>query len=197
MSWLYEYGGRRLIGAIREAAGVDSQVTVLIVLFICFAVLADSLFAFMKWARRRTGITRGMIVKGVEGGNFVAGREYLSERFGLVGRPDAVVEEHGFFIPIERKAFGKRPRDRDVAQLLVYCRLIEEESGMRPPHGYLIIGPQAKRFKVVNSAEKQLWIDTILGQMRSVLQGGACFATPERKKCDACAVRASCAQRIC
>ncbi len=197
MNWLFEHGGRRLIETIREASGVDSQVTVLLILFICFAVLVDSLCAFMKWARRRTGLTRGMIVRGVEGGNFVAGREYLSERFGLVGRPDAVVEEDGFFIPIERKAFGKRPRDKDVAQLLVYCRLIEEEYGVRPPHGYLIIGPQAKRFKVVNVAEKQLWIDTILEQMRSVLLGGACVATPQRKKCEACAVRASCAQRLC
>jgi CRISPR-associated protein Cas4 len=197
VSWLYEHGGRRFIETIREAAGVDSQVTVLLILFICFAVLADSLLGFMKWARRRTGLTRGMKVRGVEGGSFVAGREYMSERLGLVGRPDAVVEENGYFVPIERKAFGKRPRDKDVAQLLVYCRLIEEESGVRPPHGYLIIGPQAKRCKVINSAEKQLWIDTILEQMRSVLVGGSCVATPQRKKCEACAVRVSCAQRIC
>ena len=196
MSWLYEHGGRRFIETIREASGVDSQVTVLLILFICFAVLADSLFAFMKWARRRTGITRGMIVRGVEGGSFVVGREYLSERIGLVGRPDAVVEENGYFIPVERKTFGKRPRDKDVAQLLVYCRLMEEEFGVRPPHGYLIIGPHAKRFKVENSEEKQLWIDTILEQMRSVLLGGSCVATPHKRKCEACVVRASCAQRL-
>jgi CRISPR-associated protein Cas4 len=136
-----------------------------------------------------------MIVRGVEGGRFVSGREYLSRSLGLVGRPDAVVEEGGYFVPIERKSFGKRPRDKDIAQLLVYCRLIEEESGVRPPHGYLIIGPQAKRFKVVNSAEKQLWIDTCLEQMRAVLAGGACVATPDRKKCDGCAVRERCTQR--
>ena len=195
MSWLYEHGGRRFIETIREASGVDSQVAVLLIVFICFAILVDSLFAFMKWARRRTGITRGMIVRCVEGGRFVAGREYLSRRLGLVGRPDAVVEEGGYFVPIERKAFGKRPRDKDIAQLLVYCRLIEEEYGVRPPHGYLVIGPQSKRFKVVNSAEKQLWIDTLLEQMRAALEGGACVATPNRKKCDGCAVREQCTQR--
>ena len=196
MSWLYEHGGRRLVETIREASGVDSQVAVLLIVFICFAVVVDFLFAFMNWARRRTGITRAMIVRGVEGGRFVAGREYRSERLGLVGRPDAVVEENGFFIPIDRKAFGKRPRDKDLAQLLVYCRLIEEEFGVRPPHGYLIIGPQAKRFKVVNNPEKQLWIDSILDQMRTFLSGGACVATPDRRKCEACEVRLSCDQRL-
>lgn len=195
VSWLFEHGGREFVQTLREAFTVDSRVSFLIFILVCCAVLVDSLFAFMQRARRRTGITRGMIVKSVEGGSFVEGKEFRSERLGLVGRPDAVVEEKGYLIPVERKTFGKRPRDKDTAQLLVYCRLIEAVSGHRPPHGYVIMGPQAKRFKVVNSEEKQRWIDAVLGDMRSALAGGVYVATPNRRKCEHCSVRERCTKK--
>lgn len=195
MSWLFDHGGREFIQTLREAFTVDDRISFLIFILVCCAVLVDSLFAFMQRARRRTGITRAMIVRSVEGGAFVAGKEFRSERLGLVGRPDAVVEENGHLIPIERKTFGKRPKDKDTAQLLIYCRLVEAVSGHRPPHGYLITGPHAKRFKVVNSEEKQRWIDAVLRDMRSALAGGACVATPNRRKCEHCSVRGGCTKK--
>lgn len=195
MSGWFDAVGRRFFETLVEAVQVDSQQALLVVTLVCCAIVVDALLGFIQRARCSTGITRHMVVKAVDGGSFVGSRELLSHSLGLVGRPDAIVKEGGAFIPIERKAFGKRPRDKDVAQILVYCRLIEEIEGVRPPHGYVIIGPTAKRFRIQNDPDKQRWLDRMVGEMQSILSGGACIATPHPKKCSGCSVRESCTKR--
>lgn len=195
VSGWFDAAGRGVVGALIEVVQVDGGQALLVVTLVCCAIVVDALFGFMQRARRSTGITRNMVVKSVDGGTFVGRRELSSKTLGLVGRPDAIVQEGGALIPIERKAFGKRPRDKDIAQLLVYCRLIEEIEGVRPPHGYLIIGPTAKRFKISNDPNKQQGVEGLVREMREILAGGPCVATPHPKKCAGCSVRESCAQR--
>jgi len=61
----------------------------------------------------------------------------VSHRYGLKGKPDALVRlESGHLIPIERKKTRsprRRPYDGDLIQAAVYCMLVEEESGRTPP----------------------------------------------------------------
>lgn len=195
MSNWFDVAGRGFVGTLVEAIQVDGRQALLVITLVFCAIVVDALLGFVQRARRLTGITRHMVVKAVDGGSFVARRELSSRALGLIGRPDAIVRERGALIPIERKTFGKRPRDKDIAQLLVYCRLIEEIEGVRPPHGYIIMGPTAKRFKIANDSEKQQWLDRIVREMRDVLAGGVCSATPHAKKCSGCSVRESCVQR--
>jgi CRISPR/Cas system-associated exonuclease Cas4 (RecB family) len=180
---------------VRQLLEVDGNFALLVTILILAAIVVDAILGGMKRLRRDTGITRRMVVKAVEGGSFVPAREFYSHRLGLAGRPDALVEEGGILIPIERKAFGKRPADKDIAQLLVYCRLIEEQVGIRPSHGYLILGPAAKRWKIENNPERQEWLDGVLLEMRRVLEGGPCVATPHPRKCSGCGVREGCEVR--
>jgi CRISPR/Cas system-associated exonuclease Cas4 (RecB family) len=91
---------------------------------------------------------------------------------------------------------AKKLRDRYVAQLLIYMRLVEEFEGVRPPHGYLLLGPQCRRVKVVNSSAKQEWVDGLLQEMRRVLEGGNPSPKPHPKKCSRCEVQARCSARM-
>lgn len=121
-------------------------------------------------------------------------RDYVSIRQRIAGRPDAVITEASFRIPVERKPLAKKLRDRYVAQILMYMRLIEEFEGAKPPYGYLILGPKCRRVKVENSAEKQRWVDALLSQMRSILAGKEAHAAVHPKKCGSCDVRKFCAE---
>ena len=114
---------------------------------------------------------------------------------GLAGRPDALISEEGYIIPIERKPLARKIRDRYVAQLLVYMRLVEEFEGRKPPYGYLILGPSARRFRIENSPERQAWLQKILDEMNAIMKGAAAKAEPHPKKCGKCDVKEVCAFR--
>ncbi len=145
--------------------------------------------------RRASGFEPASVTVSIEGSTFLAEREYISEVQGLAGKPDALIEEQGFIIPVERKPLAKKLRDRYVAQLLVYMRLVEEFEGKRPPHGYLLIGPTCRRIRVENTEAKQQWLQTMIDQMRAILDGGEVRASPHPIKCAKCDVKHRCAFR--
>jgi CRISPR/Cas system-associated exonuclease Cas4 (RecB family) len=103
-----------------------------------------------------------------------------------------LIVEDGFSVPVERKPLAKKLRDRYVAQILVYMRLVEEFEGQKPPYGYLLLGPQCRRVKIQNSPERQAWLDTLLIEMRAVLEGGEAKAITHPAKCSKCDVRHRC-----
>lgn len=143
-----------------------------------------------------SGFTLSEVTVAIDGGVLLPEREYISTRQGLAGKPDALVREDGVVIPVERKPLAKKLRDRYIAQLLVYMRLVEEFEGEKPPHGYLLLGPNCRRIKVVNSESKQQWVEGLLAEMRNVLDGAEPRPTPHPKKCARCEVRDRCSARI-
>lgn len=145
--------------------------------------------------RKASGLEAKSIMVSIEGSKSLPEREYVSQRQGLAGKPDALIEENGLIIPVERKPLAKKLRDRYVAQLLVYMRLVEEFEGRKPPHGYLLIGPSCRRIKVDNTEAKQRWLQGLISEMRSILNGGPVQPTPHPIKCSKCDVRARCAAR--
>jgi len=154
--------------------------------------------SFLKAARKRhrdTGFRVNEVAVAMEGSALVPAREYISRAQGLAGKPDALVREGGEFIPVERKPLAKKLRDRYVAQLLIYMRLVEEFEGRRPSKGYLLLGPECRRVTIENSEAKQRWVGTLLEQMRDVLNGGEARATPHPAKCSKCDVSARCPAR--
>jgi len=155
--------------------------------------------SFRKAARKRhreTGFTVNEVAVAMEGSSMVPTREYISRSQGLAGRPDALVQEGDEFIPVERKPLARKLRDRYVAQLLVYMRLVEEFEGRRPSKGYLLLGSECRRVIIENSDARQRWLSTLLEQMRCVLGGGEARATPHPAKCSKCDVRSRCPARV-
>lgn len=146
--------------------------------------------------REASGFSQSEVALAIDGGTLLPEREYISPKQGLAGRPDALVKEGDYVIPVERKPLAKKLRDRYVVQLLVYMRLVEEFEGIRPPHGYLLLGPSCRRIKVVNTESKQHWIDALIQEMRGILGGAEPRALPHERKCQKCDVRERCDSRV-
>ena len=148
--------------------------------------------AFVAAKGEITGFEKETTLVSVDGARSYPTREYISELQGLAGRPDAIIVENGFFIPVERKPLAKKLRDRYVAQLLVYMRLIEEFEGKRPPYGYVILGSKARKLRIENSPEKQEWLTEILKNMNESIRTGTTTPDPQLEKCKKCDVNQSC-----
>ena len=89
----------------------------------------------------QTGLPAGRLVYAdTHGQNWQSAPKPLySARYGLVGKPDYVVETARGLIPVEVKS-GKAPEVPylgHLLQLAAYCLLIEETTGQTPPHGLL------------------------------------------------------------
>lgn len=66
-------------------------------------------------------------------------RALRSAHYGIVGKPDHLVEEHGRIVPVELKPSRESdsPWLRDVVQLAAYCLLLEETESRFAGYGYL------------------------------------------------------------
>lgn len=178
---------------LKEVATLDTGIILLISLIAMGIILYDRFDMVARKKRKSSGITHPLAAIVVDGSQTLSTRQYVSEIQGLAGRPDAVILENGNLIPVERKPLARKIRDRYVAQLLVYMRLIEEFEGKRPPYGYLLLGPKAKRVRIHNTPARQRWLQTMLDDMRFILEGNSARPDPSERKCAKCSVRSYCA----
>ena len=167
-------------------------------LIIVAVVVLDAVNTSIRKRHEQAGLNPKTVTKSIDGSKTVPLRDYVSEMQGLAGKPDALIRENGYVIPIERKPLARKIRDRYVAQLLVYMRLIEEFEGKKPPYGYLILGAHCRKIRIDNTPARQEWLQKILDDMRGVLENRIDpLATPQRIKCRKCDVRQACAFRHC
>ena len=122
---------------------------------------------------------------------------YLSERFGLSGRPDFVLEIDGQLIPGDLKT-GRTPRGplfSHIMQVAAYCLLIAETSGKRPPYGLLRYGDEEHEIEFDPELEKLLLGK--LEEMRGLMRSGEVHRNHNRPgKCAKCSRRDSCPERL-
>lgn len=186
---------QQIYDLLYEIVSLDSKFIVFAILIVCAVIVLDCVMAVASAKNRQAGLTPQSTT--AEGGQRAGAKRYISDIQGLAGTPDAVLTENGYFIPIERKPFAKKIHDRYVAQLLVYMRLVEEFEGKKPPYGYLILGPNCRRFKIENSEERQAWLQGIIEEMRGVLEAGKeAKPAPHPRKCQRCQVRDSCDHKV-
>ncbi len=119
-------------------------------------LIACALVAYVsaRATLKRAGLPRGKLIYGDTG--FPVGhlaplsidehgarqeRPLISERYGLVGRPDYLVRTREGIVPIEAKSgkcpAGGRPYESNLYQLAAYCLLVEETTGARVPYGVI------------------------------------------------------------
>ncbi len=168
-------------------------------LLLLLLVLGVIIFVWDLLERRRQGIQRSMGFNekadliALRGSDQLPAQKLISEQLGVSAKPDALIKEGGFILPVDRKPLSKKIRDRHIAQLLVQLRLVEEKFSKRPPYGLLLLGPTMRSVRVKNSPEKQQWLDSILEEMRQILAGNKqAVATPELNKCKRCDVSSAC-----
>jgi CRISPR-associated exonuclease Cas4 len=119
----------------------------------------------------------------------------FSERLGLVGRPDRIVREGEMHIPEEWKPTAKRVYPPHRLQLAAYFLLIEEEYGVRPPYGWVVIR-DGERVKVQNTEglrAEALAIAEEIREHRRAIEEEVPVRQPAAK-CRACGQRGNCRQ---
>ena len=187
MSWLNSL--------IVDLSKLDSSIVLAVVLLVMIIIVLDAISMYAAKKRESIGLEsmKAAIKHTDEKHSPRGGKYYISDKQLLSGSPDAVINEDGFFVPIMRKPMTKKIKDRHVAQMLVYMRLIEEFEGKKPPYGYLILGEKCRRVKVYNSDEKQAWLQGMLDKMHRILEEGEVAPSkPQAGKCATCHVKASC-----
>lgn len=119
-------------------------------------------------------------------------RTLVSRRLGLAGRPDRIVEGN---VPEEWKG-SKRVYDSHRAQVGCYLILIEEKTGIRPTHGFIVLG-NGQRIRVENTPELRAWVLEIAEKVRQVKRQPHAPITVNQPpaKCRGCGMREGCIQR--
>jgi CRISPR/Cas system-associated exonuclease Cas4 (RecB family) len=181
---------------LSDAASADTELILLVMLSAIAFIIFDNFNMMARRRRKQGGFGRGGSLVQVDGARSEETRMYFSEVQGLAGKPDALISEDGFLIPVERKPLAKKLRDRYIAQLLVYMRLVEECEGKKPPYGYLLLGPQCRRVRIYNTAEKQAWLQTKIDEMRGILKGDKAIPDPHPRKCPRCTVQHACEYKV-
>jgi CRISPR-associated exonuclease Cas4 len=102
-------------------------------------VCAVGLLILALWLRRASGVPWARIKATDTGGWRRMEAPLISRQYGLVGKPDYILETRAGTIPIEVKP-GRRaaqPYESDLMQLAAYCLLIEDTTGRAPRYGLL------------------------------------------------------------
>ncbi len=142
------------------------------------------------WGRGRRGLGPGRTVA-------LDNVTLFSERLKLVGRPDRIVRKDGQLIPEEWKS-SKRVSHGHRLQLGTYFLLIEEEYGVQPPFGVVVLG-DGSRVEVENTDTLRSEVLAIAERIR---EHRARFTEeiPVRQpaaKCRVCGQRSNCGQATC
>ena len=122
---------------------------------------------------------------------------FVSTRYGLSGRPDAVLLEGDLHIPVEVKT-GRTPRGplfSHILQIASYCLLMEEEYGKAPPYGVIRYGDGSHDIEY-NEDLKRLVLQK-MGEMRACIAKGEAHRNHNRPgKCLHCSRRSVCPERL-
>lgn len=115
----------------------------------------------------------------------------------LTGKPDYLVDEGDFLIPVEVKSSRapSLPHDSHVFQLAAYCLLVERVYGKRPPYGILRYRDRTFSIEYTPALEQELedLLDEIRRQER---RGEADRSHEEPQRCARCGYRKICDQRL-
>ena len=151
--------------------------------------LSVLLFVFALIGRRRAGFGYG---KTISHDNV----RLSSERYMLRGQPDRIVQRGRRFIPEEKKS-GRQMNESYQAQLGVYLVLVEEEYGVRPPYGFIILR-DGERVKVKNTRRLRSRVIGIAERIRAHRQQLDKPLPPPATpaKCRNCSQRQNCEQRL-
>jgi CRISPR/Cas system-associated exonuclease Cas4 (RecB family) len=155
------------------------------------AVLALLVGLWLMWAgtglRRRRGLSGGQTVS-------LDKLTLRSHRLGLTGRPDRLIKADGTLIPEEWKS-SRQLRAWHRAQMGVYFALIEDQLGMRPPHGFVVTG-DGTAHRVENTVELRAWVLGMADRIRAAREAMSepIIVHPKPGQCPPCGMRGHCRQ---
>jgi CRISPR-associated exonuclease Cas4 len=122
----------------------------------------------------------------------------LTSRDGTIsGRPDFIIENDGSILPVEFKS-GRKPAGplfSHIMQVSAYCRLVEDNYGMRPDYGLIYYGTRS--FAVDYDDDVEMLLMKKVGEMRIAAEKGEAHRNHSRPgKCLNCSRRSVCTERL-
>lgn len=126
-------------------------------------------------------------------------RFLVSHRYGLKGKPDALVRTaSGDLIPVERKktrAPRRGPYDGDLIQATAYCILVEEETGRTPP--FMRIQYADRYFDEPYTPKRKQWVLETCIRLRHARGARDCRRSHRiAAKCSNCGQRQNCGEAL-
>jgi CRISPR-associated exonuclease Cas4 len=123
----------------------------------------------------------------------------VSHRYGLKGKPDALVRtDSGDVIPVERKktlAPRRGPYAGDLIQATAYCILVEENSGRTPP--FMRIQYADRWFDEPYTPERKCWVLETCARLRQARRQNDCRRSHRiAAKCRNCGQLQNCGQSL-
>ena len=127
-----------------------------------FALLLALLGGLLLWLgrrqRQRSGLPAGTVLYRDTGEWQETERPLRSRRYGLVGRPDYLVQTRdrgrSFVVPVEVKSRRRpaQPYASHILQLAAYCLLVEDNFDAAPPYGLLRYADATLQIRVLEAA---------------------------------------------
>lgn len=124
-------------------------------------------------------------------------KEFVSEKYGLRGKPDYIIEKEGEYIPVEEKTgrVPKGPLFSHMIQIIAYCMLAEDSLGKKPSYGILRYTGNIYRITYDENLKELVlqFRENILDAMKE----GEAHRNHDRKgKCINCSRRELCPERL-
>ncbi len=156
--------------------------------------VALGLFTAALLLRRQTGLPWQRVAYSDTIGWRRAEQPLIARRFGLVGKPDYLLERGRQLIPIEVKPdrLAREPYPSDVMQLAAYCLLVEETSGVRPAYGLLRYAHQTFKIRfddrlrqdLLRLVEEMRSADPLITSIRSHREARRCAGCGFHSTCE-------------
>ena len=159
--------------------------------------LALALIAAALRLRRSTGVPWTRIASSDTGSWRPLREPLIARRFALAGKPDYLMGRGRRLIPVEVKP-GRQadaPYPADVMQLAAYCLLVEETTGIRPPHGLLRYAQATFKIRFTDRLRAELL--ALLDEMRAGdPEVVSRRSHAQRARCEACGFVEQCDQAL-
>jgi CRISPR-associated exonuclease Cas4 len=157
-------------------------------------LLGALLLSAAWWLRRASGLPGGEITYA---DTDRPAEPLISNRYGLVGKPDYVVMQRGMAVPVEVKPnrSAGEPYESDRLQVLAYCLLLEETNAKTPPFG--VLRYRTRSFRIGYTARERAHLIRLLDEIRSsAAADDVARSHRSAARCAACGFRRSCEQSL-
>lgn len=119
---------------------------------------------------------------------------FLSQRLGLSGLLDLLIEANNSFYPVEYKNSTGDPLLHHRYQLTAYALLVEEHNDAVVRSGYVCMLRSDDVFPLEITESKKAYVKVLLDRIRRMIETQTLpAATPHRDRCENCEFRLYCA----
>lgn len=169
----------------------------LFLILLLLVLLGATLYLWGRRQQQATGLPPGRVAYSDTGAEQAVTQPLISRRYGLVGKPDYLIETthagRRTLIPVEVKSRRRpaAPLEHHVLQLAAYCLILEDLHGTPPPHGVLRYADGA--FTVPFTPElRRAVIDAAAHIRTSRTAGDQPRSHQDRARCQHCGYQDAC-----